>query len=622
MKYKSVGNKKRGIRMLSCVTAIFMIFAATGSSVYAAGSMTKEETVYVITDAAGNRTETIVSDHLYNSDSLKTITDVSGLKDIENVKGDEKFKKGSGDQIIWQADGEDIYYQGKTEEQVPITLDVSYYLDGKQVSGSELDGKSGNVKINIKYENNCTVTVDGKSVKVPFVAMTGFLVEDDCFKNVSVSSGKVIDDGEKQVVVGMAVPGLSETLGVSSDKTGFSDEVEITGTAEGFSLEDMMTVITSNIFEDVDTDQLASLDMDGQINELDSAATKLAQGASTLYDGVHMLSEKSSALTDGVSKLNAGAQQLNAGAAQALEGSKTLAAGNAQLSAALNENLGTMQTNIAQLSAGGKQVLDGFNAIHGKVAGDGTAQNPGLAAAAGSVANGAASIQGIVSAKTQTSIASLNDAVTLLDTLKANETDADTIAKYDEAEAKIAASIAAQNDINNATQTLSATAGAVSQGSQQLSDSLTELGNGVGALCNGMQQLNAGLADAGDKIDLITGSAAKLAAGASDLEKGQTALSSGAQELATGMTQLGDSSLQLIGGIKQLDKGSMELSKGMQQFYDQGIKKIVDLYNSDLKGITGNVDSVIKAGQQYKTFTSLPDAMDGSVKFIYKTEIM
>ena len=50
-------------------------------------SVDKEETVYVITDATGNATETIVVDHLLNYKKEDSLTDITTLKDIETVKG-------------------------------------------------------------------------------------------------------------------------------------------------------------------------------------------------------------------------------------------------------------------------------------------------------------------------------------------------------------------------------------------------------------------------------------------------------------------------------------------------------------------------------------------------------
>ena len=153
----------------------------------------KEETVYVIADAKGNATEVIVSDWLKNRDGAKEIEDVSTLKEIENVKGDETFKEGAGDSITWEADGADIYYQGKTDQSVPVSVKVTYTLDGKEISPEELAGKSGHVGIRFDYSNieKQKVSVSGKEeeVYVPFTVISGAMLSTDHFKNVSVENG-------------------------------------------------------------------------------------------------------------------------------------------------------------------------------------------------------------------------------------------------------------------------------------------------------------------------------------------------------------------------------------------------------------------------------------------------
>ena len=83
----------------------------------------KDETVYVIADAAGNKQDVIVSEWLKNTDGEATIKDSSNLTDIENVKGDETFTENNGE-LVWKADGNSIYYQGKSEEQVPVEVKV------------------------------------------------------------------------------------------------------------------------------------------------------------------------------------------------------------------------------------------------------------------------------------------------------------------------------------------------------------------------------------------------------------------------------------------------------------------------------------------------------------------
>ena len=202
---------------------------------------TKDETVYVISDAKGQSGKVIVEEWLKNRDGAATIEDVSDLEGITNVKGDETFTQ-DGDQLIWQANGNDIYYEGTSKKQVPISETVTYYLDGKEIEPTELAGKSGKVTIRFDYENHekTTIEKDGKNIEVyvPFTVMTGMIVNDD-FTNIEVTNGKVISDGKNNIVVGMAMPGLHESLQKEADDFDsdieFPDYVEVSADVENFT---------------------------------------------------------------------------------------------------------------------------------------------------------------------------------------------------------------------------------------------------------------------------------------------------------------------------------------------------------------------------------------------------
>ena len=208
----------------------------------------KEETVYVIAGSNGNATRQIVSDHLINQNDAASLEDASDLKDIENVKGDETFTQ-NGSKLTWQADGNDIFYQGTSEKELPVTEQITYYLDGKEISPEELAGKSGKVTIRFDYTNHATTTaeIDGKEeeINVPFVALTG-MVFDDSFTDIEVSNGRVISDGNHNIVVGYALPGLKDSLNVEDSDfdsdISIPDYFEVTAQVEDFSLEMTMTV--------------------------------------------------------------------------------------------------------------------------------------------------------------------------------------------------------------------------------------------------------------------------------------------------------------------------------------------------------------------------------------------
>ena len=209
----------------------------------------KEETVYLITDANGNVKQTIVSNWLKNGSANAEIKDVSELSEIENVKGDETFTQ-NGNEIIWQANGQDIYYRGTTTKEAPISEKVTYYLDGKEISPQKLAGKSGKVKIRFDYTNHAKTTakINGKKadIYVPFTVVSGMILKDG-FHNVRVNNGRILSDGNKIAVVGVAMPGLKESLDIDENDFDkdfeFPEFVEVTADVENFSLEMTATEI-------------------------------------------------------------------------------------------------------------------------------------------------------------------------------------------------------------------------------------------------------------------------------------------------------------------------------------------------------------------------------------------
>ena len=280
----------------------------------------KEETVYVVADNSGKAKDVIVSDWLKNPDGNETIEDVSDLKDIKNVKGKEKFEEKDG-KITWKAKGKDIYYQGKTDKELPVKQTISYYLDGEKMEPDEIAGKSGKVTIRFDYKNNqkTTTTVDGKkySVYVPFTIMTGMIL-DDSFTNVEVKNGKVISDGDKNMVVGVAMPGLKDSLKVTSSD--FSEDidipeyVEVTADVKDFSMDMTMSVMLSGITSSDNVEDFVDLsDLDDAIDTLSDSSSQLADGTKELREGLEQLRSKVPALADGANTLNSSTESLRNG---------------------------------------------------------------------------------------------------------------------------------------------------------------------------------------------------------------------------------------------------------------------------------------------------------------------
>lgn len=311
MKRKVAASVAVGMSVMMGVTPAFAANGTSNSEVY------KEETVYVNAKASGKTDKVTVSNWLKNSGSVSgNLEDESTLSDIKNVKGDEKYTA-DGDKLTWSTDSEDIYYQGTTDKKLPVSVKLKYYLDGKEMKPSELKGKSGHLKITVDYKNNekKNVSVDGKDTEVytPFVMMTGMILPNETFSNVTIDNGKIISDGNKNIVVGFGMPGLKDSLNLSSeesDKVTILESLSIEADVKDFTMSSTYTVALSDLLDDMNMDDIADVDdLQTALDDLEDAALQLVSGSDTLADGAGTLADGVNTYTEGVDTLNAGIQK-------------------------------------------------------------------------------------------------------------------------------------------------------------------------------------------------------------------------------------------------------------------------------------------------------------------------
>ena len=359
-----------GLCAALCLGGAGLAFAQTGSktettapaaesvSSTVAQNISKDETVYVLAGADGSVKKIIVSDWIKNQLGSATVTDKSDLNNIENVKGDESYSVNGDNMKVWDAQGNDIYYQGDIQKELPVGMSVSYTLDGKTISADELAGKSGKVTIRYDYDNRQyeTVQINGTNqrIYVPFAMLTGMILDNDCFSNVQVSNGKLVNDGDRTVVAGLAFPGLQENLALSRDQLSIPDYVEVTADVKNFSLGMTVTLACNDVFSQIDDVNFTTADgATASIGKLTDAMTQLLDGSSALYDGLSTLLDKSKELATGVEELAAGAKAIRDGAGSVDEGTAALKAGLAELSTGLN----TLSSNSEALNEGAEKVF-------------------------------------------------------------------------------------------------------------------------------------------------------------------------------------------------------------------------------------------------------------------------
>lgn len=587
--------------------------AATETAATVTASSGSNETVYVIANTDGSAKKVIVSQKYGSDDTDAAQKARSSLTDAQNVKGDN----------CWQGD---------TDKALPVTTAITYMLDGKAISADELAGRSGHVTIRFDYTNTQyeTRTINGKSAKiyVPFAALTGTLLDSDRFTNVSVTNGKLVDDGDHTVVVGMAFPGLQESLDLDSDTLELPAYVEISADVTDFALDTTLTVVTNSVFSDADEDALddsALGDLSGDMDKLTDAMIQLMDGSGELYDGLNTLLSSSYELSDGVGKLASGLKKLDANSAQLNAGAETvfntlLDTANTQLQA--NESLKEAGITIPTLTiANYADTLNGVIASLDPESVIAKAEQVALEKVTAAVRAQEDTVRaGVTEAVQQQVTAQVTEAVTaqvqakvlagVLEASGVTQKQYDALPEDSEVKAGIDAAVADQMQSDAVQQQITA-AVAENVAAQMASDEVKALIDQ-----NTEAQINAAAAQASEGAQQLLALRQQLDS-YNTFYTGLRAYTAGVGEAKDGAVKLNGSMPELISGVKKLRDGSGELRDGLKELNDQAIQKIVDALDGDLGQVSDRLQAVLDVSRDYQGFTM---NSDGGVKFIFRTE--
>lgn len=669
----------------------------------------KEESVYVKADASGNVKKTTVSEWLKNPEK-GTVSDTSELKDIKNVKGDETFETGSNNNVSWKSEGNDIYYQGTIDKELPVDVKVSYKLDGKSISPKDLKGKSGKVEIQFSYDNKSkqTVNVNGEDVEMytPFTMVSAMMLSSDEYSNVSVENGKLISDGDKNIVVGVAFPGLANDLNLKDLDMDIDipETVTITADVKDATVGTSITMASAELMNEFGLDDIDSFDdlqdsiddledatnqlVDGSkeaadgskeladgVGTLNDGAGTLASGAGTLADGVNTLNEKSGTLVSGVNTLASGVGTYTAGVASIAKNSQLISDNmqslqggvnklEEQIAAQATQGLGEIKTNFNNAKTG----VDQINSAITTSLGEG---KPGVQ---GILSNASQALTGADVTIDQNDVNVTVNSVSLKNSESVNKIIEDSALSDDEKNAlknainsaitkdnmnieyKVELNENGNSKLNSAQQKIATANGLVTTANgalSQLSDSMNTISGGLSALAgeNGIGQLEAafakngsvdqGFAQLGQGVSELAAGTQALADGAAELNKnsaplmaGVTSLKDGGSQLASGVSQLASGANQvadgagtlaggtqtLLDGANTLADGNQTLADGMQEYKEEAIDKLTDLFNGDISGVTDRIDAMTNLAKEYKSFAGISDGVSGTTKFIIETE--
>ncbi len=653
-----------------------LLFTITSYMTIPVFAASKSETVYSNLDSNGKAYKTIVSTQLTNEDKSDEITDISNLLNIENTNGDETFKK-EGNQIVWDSNGNNIYYKGESDKQLPVECKITYELNGEEISAEELKGKSGNVKIKINYTNNekHIVSINGKQVTMytPFIIVAGTKIDNAKNKNIQITNGKIVDNGESTLAVGIAMPGMQENIGISKSKIDIPEEIEISMETEDFEMGNIIAVVAVKGIDEDLTSDLNS--MYSQINELANASNEILAGANQLKEGTSELVSGVDQLKDGTGAAYAGSKQIKDEVEESTKNlkndntpaidSKTLEAIKAQAmqSATLSDE---QKAGIAAQAKAAATLSDEQKAGIAAQAKAGATlsdeQKAGIAAQAKAAAKLTDAQKAEIAAQAKLTdeqkakiTAQAKAGAEFTETQKtaiieqAQKNYTETLTK---AEKKLILTVAQNTAYQTATTTALAVAESTAEATalkvaQSVAESTAEATalKVAQSVAESTAEATAQTVAQSTATQTAETTALTVAQSTATQTAGATATQTAAQvgnqakqkftnqvvsqmstlgtaldELTNGLANIDNGVSALSVGTNKLDSGALQLANGVKTFNEQGISKINNLVNGDLRNIASRVEKMNELANEYNNYAGIQNGMAGEVKFIMITD--
>lgn len=529
-------------------------------------ALTKTETIYSNLKDNGEVKSTDISVGLTNI-SEGEIIDYSKLDNIKNVNGEEKFSRDS-EKLTWKSTGKDIYYKGTLNDNLPITVSCRYYLNGEEKSLSEMKGKNGTVKMVFTFKNSL---YDYNShMYTPFVVSTLYTVNSKDNSNVEVSSGKVINTGNKTIITGVSAPGLYESTNISELKD--MDSITITYDTSKFSMNEVYFVMTPKLLDEVDLDFSKVSTITGNLNELQSGVNKLQSGSQSIVEGEDTF--------------NSGLSTLNSGLKEAMEGSNNLYEGLVQVNGGVSSlsNLTTLVDTLYSNYVKNSELLNNINSgvtkeqLENGIL-DATQKKTELENQLNEVNAGISMLEG-------------------LESLSEEQTNQLNTLKYQKGQLEAG---------------INAYAKGISEAQANL-NSLPLAGAKLSGANEAIIQVLCGVLGVSDPSMVNEESINAFKTNINNLVGGVNQLTEGSKNLNDGLGELYEGSNKLVEGSTKIGEGNKTLLDGITKLNNEGISKLND-YGKKINNYSDKVETLINLSKNYKGYTS--NNAD-RVIFIYK----
>lgn len=564
----------------------------------------KEETVYVMTNGEGAATSIKVVSWLKNFDDVRSLKDITSLENITNIKGNEKFEVNNGE-VVFDTDGNDIYYEGTIDtSKLPVNMRITYKLDGNDILPDELTGKSGHVAIKVEFTSTEKRTVEvngaGYEVYVPFVALSAAMFDEKVFSNVTIDNGKILSNGNYQVVCGFGLAGINENFEAEELKELSVNGYTIEADVNNFEIPYMMTYVGNQLLNDIDISGINDADdIIDKVNLLVSSGNTISDKVNYLAESVAEMAKEVAPLEGSVNKLNGytislkdSADYINGKLNEFSKGIAKIYTGTASLNSKVNE----LVTGTKKFKAGTASLYSGLQQMEKK-----------LTAVKSELETAKRNYSSIVS-NNKATIDALNTAMEANGQMTLTNEQLKNIENYYQAVGAVAAlnTVIEKFTVKDAAtnMTITESVSALVKGGKTVDEGAAEIYQNAQKLYNeGTSVLLKSVSTAND--------------GAEGLASGMTDYAEKMAEYKDGVAELNSKVPQLVEGINMLDDGVKKLNEGVNKFVEEGINKMASLVSEDFESELDKVKAVIGAAGEYKSIDG--ENENSVVKFIIKT---
>ena len=303
----------------------------------------KNETVYAALNNDGSVDQIIVVNQL-----IGAYSDYGDYIDVKNLST-QSMPVIDGDHITFpdQHVTGGLFYQGTMQGELPMTFDITYYLDGQPVEAGALAGADGHLKIDIDCCVNEKCAAD---IRDGLMAQISVTLDQNTAGNIDAGSASVVVAGTAVSINYMILPGESGIMSLEADIHDFEmDAITIT----------LLKGSVAGIGDTIG-------DIEQGFEDMIGGAEDMVDGSYELKDGMISLRGGISSLNSGMSKLASSGEEIENGMVMYKDGLSQYVTSIQSLAPASNEiksGLDALASNGAVVAGGVSEISAGLGAV-------------------------------------------------------------------------------------------------------------------------------------------------------------------------------------------------------------------------------------------------------------------